>query len=68
MITKDIKNHLEVSCIHGKYNKTLLHKLILIKSLEICNLAELKGSYELSFYKYKIEEILKSIKNGMVTG
>lgn len=59
-IKKDIKNHLEESFIRGSYSKTLLHKLIVIKSLEICNLAESKGSFELSLNKYRLETLLEN--------
>lgn len=60
-ITKDIKKHLNLSFIKGDYNKQLLHKLLLIKSLEICNLAEENESFGLSMNKYKILDLLNKL-------
>lgn len=62
MINKDVQKHLEMSYVEGKYNKTLLGKLLMIKSLEICNLAEQKGLYIFSLDKYKIEDSLNKLK------
>lgn len=61
-INKEVKEHLKLSFIHGKYSKVLLHKLLLIKSLEICNLAEEKDNFNLSMEKYKLEVKLEKLK------
>lgn len=61
-ISKELKEHLKLSFLYGRHSKVLLHKLLLIKSLEICKLAEEKDNYNLSVEKYKLEVKLKKFK------